>query len=237
MARIADLLEGIVGERGIAQVGAREAGSRDLIGRDVVDHGQRAAGHQHAPRLGHEGRHVGEVMRCYAAGDEFEGCIRERQRLGVGVRGRHVGEAFGGSQRGGFGEHLVRQVAGNDARHMRGERPGGVAGTSRHIQHPPVLLRLGQLDEAGEAGALGMHRGGGVGGGVRPKLLLNERLGHGRPPVPPERGRGCCALVVDRESAGVRALNSANFGPHQQVWDAGQSGHFSSSASMAASKA
>ena len=91
------------------------------IGRDVVDQREGAAALQHAPHLGHEGRHVGEMMRGDAAGDEIEARVLEGQRLGVRARRLHVGEALGLGELGRLLQHLLGEVAG-DRRGRRAAR-------------------------------------------------------------------------------------------------------------------
>ncbi len=118
-------------------------------------------------------------MRGDAAGDEIEAAIGERQGLGIGQRRLHVGQALFVRELLRLHQHLGRQVAGDDAGHMRGELSGGVSGAGGDVERDPGLARGDQLDEAGEARALGVHGGGQVGRRIGAELLLYEFFRHG----------------------------------------------------------
>ena len=78
-------------------------------------------------------------MRRDAAGDEIEARILERQRLGLGVGGAHIGEAallrFGLHHV----EHFLGDVGRPDARDMRREGVGDVAAAGGDVEHAPVF--------------------------------------------------------------------------------------------------
>jgi hypothetical protein len=87
-----------------------------------------------------------------------------------------LAKPLGGSQRGGFSKHLVRQVAGNDATAHAGRTPQPVwpapVATSSDRQ---CFCGLGQLDEADRLAPLACTTWKrGIGGGVGPKLLLDR---------------------------------------------------------------
>ena len=97
------------------------------------------------------------MMRGDAAGDEIEARVREGQRLGIGARRLHVGEALGGRELGRLLQHLLGEVAGIDAGDVRGERRRRVAGAGGDVERLPVGLRRDQLDQPREARALGVY--------------------------------------------------------------------------------
>ena len=179
VARVADLLESVVGEGCVAQLGAGEARRGLGIGGDVVDQRERAARLQHPPHLAHEQRDVWEMVRRDSAGDEFELRVAERQRLGIGADDLHVGEALGGGELARFGQHFLGDVAGNGAGDVRREGCCGVAGPCGYVEHLPVPLGANQFDQAGEARALGVDGGGRIGRRMGAELLLHQRFGHG----------------------------------------------------------
>ena len=81
------------------------------------------------------------MVRGDAAGEEIELGVLERQRLGIGTCRLHIGEALGGGELGGFLEHLLGQVAGDDAGDMRGEGRCRVPGAGGNVDGLPVALR------------------------------------------------------------------------------------------------
>ena len=104
--------------------------------------------------------------------------VGKGQRLGVRPRRLHVGEALGLGELGGLLQHLLGEVAGDDAGDVRCEGRRRVSGAGGDVERLPLRLGLHQLDEAAEACALGVHGRGGVGRGMGPELLLHEILGH-----------------------------------------------------------
>ena len=114
-----------------------------------------------------------------AAGDEIEAGVLEGQRLGVRARRLHVGEALGLGELGRLLQHLGREVAGDRAGHVGRERRRRVPGAGGDVERLPGRLRLHQLDQPAEAGALGVHGRRGIGRGMRAELLLDEGFVHG----------------------------------------------------------
>jgi hypothetical protein len=148
------------------------------------------------------------VVRRDAACDEIETAVLERQGFRVGARRLHVGEPLGDRELAGLAEHLVGDIAGDHARHMRGECRRGVTGPGGDVERLPVRLGLHQFDEAAEAGALGVDRRRGVGGGVGAELLLDQRFGHGFLPARPAqwRAKGSTGRCEKGHIAGCTAI-------------------------------
>ena len=150
MAWIANGLECIVGDRGVAQLRAGETRRRFRIGCDVVDQRERAARLQDAPDLAHEHRDVRKMMRRDAACDEIEAAILERQRLRVGTRRLHVGQPLGRRQLARFRQHLVGDIAGDHARHMRGEGRGRMSRLRWRCRAPASAARASPARQGGQ---------------------------------------------------------------------------------------
>ena len=72
--------------------------------------------------------------------------------------------------------YVVHALIGDLGNSMRDGRPA----IQLVLERVPVALGPDQLDEAGEACALGVDGGGGVRRSVRAELLLNEGFGHCR---------------------------------------------------------
>ncbi len=148
------------------------------VGHDVVDHGEDAAGAQDARGFGQEAVDVREVVRCDATGDEIEFAAGKGQILGVGALQRDVVDAFLRGERGGDGQHLRREVRGGNMGDMRREGKGRVPGCRGDVEYAPVRSRRDQLDEARQAGALGVDGAGRIGLSVRAELPAHEVFGH-----------------------------------------------------------
>ena len=117
-------------------------------------------------------------MRRDAAGDQIEARILERQRLGLGVSGAHIGEPALLRFRPHHVDHFLGDVGRPHALDVRREGVGDVAAAGRDIERAPVFLRAGQLDQPLEAGAFGVHGGGQIAGGGLAELFLDEGLVH-----------------------------------------------------------
>jgi hypothetical protein len=78
VARVAQLLEAVVGRGRVGEVGACRRREDRAIGRDVVDERQSAPVPQDSARLDRERVGVGEVVGGDAAGDDVEALARER---------------------------------------------------------------------------------------------------------------------------------------------------------------
>ena len=185
-----------------------EAGGDRVVGDDVVDEAEPAAGPEHPGDLGDEpDPDVREVVGGDSAGDEIERPVGERERFGVGLLEGHVREASLRSAVLSHDEHLFGDVGGHHLRHVRGDGERGVASGGRNVERPPIGLRLEHVDEAIQAGALGVHRAGGVVAGVGAELVAYEvRVVHGlqsaptavRPPCEDLRaGAGTLGVVRD----------------------------------------
>ena len=80
------------------------------------------------------------MVRRDSAGDEFELRVAERQGLGIGADGLHVGEALGGRELARLVEHFLGDIAGNGARDVGREGCCGVPGPCGYVEHLPVPL-------------------------------------------------------------------------------------------------
>ena len=178
MARVAQLLEGVVERVGIADFGRRSCGHARRIGADVVDQCERAARFEDAPGGADEGGRVGEVVRGEPAGDEIEARIGETQAAGLGVCRLDIGHPARSGKLGGLREHFIGDVGGDDARHQRGKGKGRVAGAGRHVEHAPIGLRLDHGNEARETGAASVYGGRGIVGRGHAELFLDQRFAH-----------------------------------------------------------
>ena len=172
MARVAQFLEGVIGLGPVLRVLGRQGGEDLLVGRDVVDDRKQAVRHQHAIRLGGEGRDIAEMMRGEAAGDEVEAHVGEGQVLGLGLDRLDIAEAARGGELLRLGEHGLGDVARGDLGDVWGECERGMAGAGGDIEHAPPLFRRHQLDEAARGFRPWRDRRGGVVGGCRPELFF-----------------------------------------------------------------
>ena len=153
VARVAQLLEGVIGRVGAGDLGGREAAQRNGVGRDVVDEAEHAAGLQDARGLGNERGLIGKVVCREAAGHKIEAAGGERQRFGVGARGLHVCEAALRPAARGLAQHLIGDVACGDVRHQGRKGCRRVPGAGRDVERAPSGLRRGQLDKPLQAPA------------------------------------------------------------------------------------
>ena len=180
MARVAQLLVGIVKRVGIAQLRGRSIGHACCVGADVVDQCERPAGLQHAPSGGNKCCGVGEVVRGKPAGDEIEGRVGERQIVRFSVRRLDVGQPARRGKLGGLRQHFIGDVGSDNARDERRQGECRVAGPSCNVEDMPSRLWRNERDEAGKARPAGVHGRGGIVGGGRAELLLHQTAGHDR---------------------------------------------------------
>ena len=104
--------------------------------------------------------------------------VLEGQRLGLGVGGAHVGEAALFRFAFDHVEHFLGDVGRPDALDMRREGVGDMAAAGGDVEHAPVFLRRGQLDEALQALAEPVRRAGEVARGGLAELFLDEGFAH-----------------------------------------------------------
>src|SRR5262245_18896269 len=118
-------------------------------------------------------------MRRYAAGDEIETLVFERECFGLGVGGANIRKAalvrFHFYQV----EHFLGNVGRPHAPDMRRKGVGDVSTARGDIQRGPVFLRGGECDEPLQALAERMWRAGQVARRRLAELLLDEGFGHG----------------------------------------------------------
>lgn len=129
---------------------------------DIVDDADHAARHQHAERLAEEVADLAEVMRGEAADDEIEARVRKGKVLGLGGQSLDIGEVARLSELARLAEHFLGDVGGSDLGDMRGKGECHMTCAGRHVEHAPMRLWLGELDQALKARALGVHLRGGV---------------------------------------------------------------------------
>ncbi len=89
---------------------------------------------------------------------EVEAAIRIRQRHCICLREGHVSEAAGFGKLLRLGQHLVRDVARDHLRNMRGECERRVPSAGGDIECAPVLLRPHQIDQTLETGTFRVNR-------------------------------------------------------------------------------
>ena len=145
---------------------------------DVIDHREHAVRLEHAMHFAKKLRDRVEVMRRDPACHQIEAFVLERQRLGLGISGAQVGKAAFGGFAFHHVEHFLGDIGRPDALDMRCEGVGDVAAAGGDVQCAPVLLRFGEIDEALQALAQRVRRGGEVARGGLAEMFLDEGLVH-----------------------------------------------------------
>ena len=143
MARVAQLLEGVVERVGIARARARRSfGHARCVGADVVDQCERAARFERT-RQAAATNAAGSGKWCAASRQ----VTRSKLASGNGsspasacavstlVKPARCGEL------GRLREHFIGDVGGDDARDERREGERRVPGAGRHVEHVPIGLR------------------------------------------------------------------------------------------------
>src|SRR5262245_46214239 len=121
------------------------------------------------------------MMRRYAAGDEIETLVFERERFGFGVGGANIFKVALVRFRFYQVEHFLGNVGRPNTPDMRREGIGDMPAARGNIQRIPVSLRGGEGDESLQALAERMRRAGQVARRRLAELLLDEGFGHGSP--------------------------------------------------------
>ena len=75
-----------------------------------------------------------------------------------------------------FAQHFLGDVGRGDLGDVRRKGERGMAGAGGDVEHAPMRFGLGELDQALETCALGVHLGGGVVRRRSAKPLLHEGL-------------------------------------------------------------
>ena len=102
------------------------------------------------------------MMRGEAADDEIEARVGEGKVLGLGVQRPDIGKAPARRKLPRLAQHFLGDVGRGDLGDVRREGERGMASAGGDVEHAPMRFRLGELDQALEACALGVHLGGGV---------------------------------------------------------------------------
>src|SRR5262245_41227518 len=117
----------------------------------------------------------------YAAGNEIETLVFERERFGLGVGGTNIRKAALVRFRFYQVEHFLGNVGRPHVPDMRREGIGDMPAARGNIQRIPVFLRGGEGGESLEAVAERMRRAGQVARRRLAELFLDEGFGHGSP--------------------------------------------------------
>ena len=97
-----------------------------------------------------------------ADNDEIEARVGEGKVLGLGVQRPDIGKAPARRKLPRFAQHFLGDVGGGDPGDVGSKGKRGMASAGGDVEHAPMRFRLGELDEALEACALGVYLGGGV---------------------------------------------------------------------------
>ena len=118
-------------------------------------------------------------MRRDTAGDQVEARILERQGLGLGVSGADIGEAAFLRFALHLVEHFLSDVGRPDAPDMRCKGVSDMASAGGDVEHAPVFLRGGELDQPLKTFAERVRLTGEIVRGGLAELFLDQRLVHG----------------------------------------------------------
>jgi len=162
--------------RGVAQLlDVLELGVKGFVfGAVVVDDGDAPAGAGDARHFANRDGVVSEVMGGEADGDDVKGGVGEREFFRGAATGDDVGESTAFGVFGGFSEHGLGEVVGDDLADVRCEGKSGVASAGGDVENGVRWAGRDEGDQRGEGFLIAVASAGGVSGGSGAELRLDR---------------------------------------------------------------